>query len=88
MDKPTLLLGLAIFLASAPNPDSEAVAELTANFIVPARTHVLEAARQPDEPRSLDTLTLASREGARALALEDSRDAAPAADSQRRGDPT
>jgi hypothetical protein len=53
MDKPTMLLGLAFFLASAPNPDSQAVAEITANFIVPERSHVLEASETTASPQEL-----------------------------------
>lgn len=41
--KPTLLLALAIFLASAPNPDSKAIMEMTANFIVPKSERALQA---------------------------------------------
>jgi len=42
--KPTLLLALAFFMISAPNPDAEAIAEMTAGFIVPDNQHVLQAA--------------------------------------------
>lgn len=52
MDKPTLILALAFFFASAPNPDAEAIAEITANFIVPSNEFNLQAAElvgRPDE---------------------------------------
>ena len=42
--KPTVLLAMAIFLVSAPDPDSRAIAEMTANFIVPSDAHALQAA--------------------------------------------
>ncbi len=45
--KPTLLLALAFFMASAPNPDAEAVAEMTAGFIVPDNPHALHADELP-----------------------------------------
>ena len=45
--KPTLLLALAFFMASAPNPDSEAIAEMTAGFIVPASETALQADMLP-----------------------------------------
>lgn len=47
MDKPTIILAIAIFMASAPNPDAEAIAEMTANFIVAKNTHALQASDQP-----------------------------------------
>ena len=48
--KPTLLLALAFFMASAPNPDAEAIAEMTAGFIVPENQHALQAAELPLRP--------------------------------------
>ncbi len=48
--KPTLLLALAIFLASAPNPDSKAIMEMTANFIVPKSERALQASELAAEP--------------------------------------
>jgi len=45
--KPTLLLALAFFMVSAPNPDSDVIAEMTANFIVPQHAHPLQAAEAP-----------------------------------------
>jgi hypothetical protein len=45
--KPTLLLALAFFMASAPNPDADAVAEMTAGFIVPNNPHALHADELP-----------------------------------------
>ena len=48
--KPTLLLALAFFMASAPNPDAEAIAEMTAGFIVPENQHALHAAELPLRP--------------------------------------
>lgn len=41
--KPTLLLALAIFMVSAPNPDAEAIAEITGGFIVPEHAFPLNA---------------------------------------------
>lgn len=58
MDKPTLILALAIFMASAPNPDSEAIAEMTANFVVPSKEFNLQAAELP--ARQEEVLTSAS----------------------------
>jgi hypothetical protein len=72
MDKPTLLLGLAFFLASAPNPDSKAVAEMTANFIVPQHSYSLEAAETTNEPETV--LSAAIREEAAANAAVDRND--------------
>jgi hypothetical protein len=69
MDKPTLLLGLAFFLASAPNPDSKAVAEMTANFIVPQHSYSLEAAETTIEPETV--LSAAIREEAAESAAVD-----------------
>lgn len=46
--KPTVLLAMALFLVSAPDPDSRAVAEMTANFIVPADEFALQAAELGD----------------------------------------
>lgn len=48
--KPTLLLALAIFMVSAPNPDADAIAEMTAGFIVPENQHALHAAETPRRP--------------------------------------
>ena len=54
MDKPTLILALAFFFASAPNPDAAAIAEITANFIVPSNEFNLHASelagRQEEAP--------------------------------------
>ena len=46
--KPILLLAMALFLLSAPDPDSNAVAEMTANFIVPSNERALQAAEFSD----------------------------------------
>lgn len=54
MDKPTIILAIAIFMASAPNPDADAVAEMTANFIVPASEYNLQAAELPARQESLE----------------------------------
>lgn len=48
--KPTLLLALAFFMAGAPNPDADAIAEMTAGFIVPKNQHALQAADLPERP--------------------------------------
>ena len=49
--KPTLLLALAFFMVSAPNPDAEAIAEITGGFIVPEHAFLLSAdeLRGPEE---------------------------------------
>ena len=52
MDKPTIILAIAIFMASAPNPDAEAIAEMTANFIVPASEYNLQASELPARPET------------------------------------
>lgn len=46
--KPTLLLALFLFLISAPQPDSQTVAEMTQNFVVPSKEHQLRAADSVD----------------------------------------
>lgn len=48
--KPVLVLAVAFFMASAPNPDAQAVAEMTANFIVPANEVALQASELPLRP--------------------------------------
>jgi hypothetical protein len=48
--KPTLLLALAFFMATAPNPDSAVIAEMTANFIVPKHEYPLQAAELANRP--------------------------------------
>jgi Skp family chaperone for outer membrane proteins len=52
--KPTLLLALAIFMVSAPNPDAEAIAEITGGFIVPEHAFPLSAdeLRRPEEAQA------------------------------------
>lgn len=42
--KSTLLLATALFLISAPQPDSRTIAEMTGNFIVPTDERALLAA--------------------------------------------
>lgn len=56
--KPTLLLALAIFMLSAPNPDAEAIAEITGGFIVPERAFPLSADEltRPEDSQA-ETLT-------------------------------
>jgi hypothetical protein len=56
--KPTLLLATALFLASAPEPDSRTVAEMTANFIVPRDERALQAAEGQPEPKTLAEMPL------------------------------
>lgn len=51
--KPTLLLALAFFMATAPNPDSKVIAEMTANFIVPKHDYPLQASELPIRPEEL-----------------------------------
>ena len=41
--KSTVVLTIALFLASAPSPDSKAVSEFSAGFLSPAGQHVLMA---------------------------------------------
>lgn len=41
--KSTLLLATALFLISAPEPDSNTIAEMTANFLVPQDERALLA---------------------------------------------
>jgi len=53
--KPILLLAMALFLVSAPDPDSRAIAEMTANFIVPSSERALQAA-ELSERRDLSSL--------------------------------
>ena len=52
--KPTLLLALAFFMVSAPNPDAEAIAEITGGFIVPEHAYTLSAdeLRRPEETQT------------------------------------
>lgn len=48
--KSIFLLSTALFLISAPQPDSATVAEMTANFIVPRDAHSLQAADGKAKP--------------------------------------
>lgn len=48
--KPTLLLATALFLISAPQPDSRTIAELTHNFIVPVDERALQASEAGPSP--------------------------------------
>ena len=41
--KPTILLAVALFLISAPEPDASDIAEMTSNFIVPRESSSLMA---------------------------------------------
>jgi hypothetical protein len=52
--KSTILLTTALFLASAPSPDSKAVSEFSAGFLSPASDHGLMAAgpTQANQPFS------------------------------------
>ncbi len=56
--KPTLLLALAFFMVSAPNPDADAIAEMTAGFIVPDKQHALQAAETSLRPEEEAAATL------------------------------
>jgi hypothetical protein len=47
--KPTLILTTLLFLIAAPEPDSQDIAEMTANFIVPANHSVLLASTEPTD---------------------------------------
>jgi hypothetical protein len=60
--KSTILLTTALFLASAPSPDSKAISELSAGFLSPASDQGLMAAgltqvNQPISGSSLKQLT-------------------------------
>ncbi len=48
--KPTLIMATALFLLSAPPPDARDIAEMTANFIVPASVHGSLTADQSPMP--------------------------------------
>lgn len=48
--KPTILLATALFLISAPEPDSATIAEMTANFIIPASERALLASDLESHP--------------------------------------
>lgn len=52
--KSVVLLTIALFLISAPAPDSRDVAEMTANFIVPAQEPGLQASQQRADPPKSD----------------------------------
>ncbi len=58
--KPTLLLAMAFFMASAPNPDSAVIAEMTANFIVPKNEYPLQAAELTTRPEEATVSELAT----------------------------
>ena len=45
--KSTLLVALTLFLVSAPAPDSNDIAEMTSNFIVPQSSPGLQAGEEP-----------------------------------------
>lgn len=53
--KSVVLLTIALFLISAPAPDSEDVAEMTANFIVPTQEPGLQASQQRADPPISDS---------------------------------
>jgi hypothetical protein len=51
--KTTLLLATALFLVSAPSPDSETISEISAGFLAPSNDRGLMAAElAPDVPGS------------------------------------
>lgn len=50
MLKPTLLLATAIFLITAPAPDADDIAEMTAGFVVPD-AHASLLADESIEPK-------------------------------------
>lgn len=54
--KSTILLTTAIFLASAPAPDSKTIAELSADFLSPADEKGLMAA-EPETDKPANTVT-------------------------------
>jgi hypothetical protein len=45
--KAIILLAVALFLATAPEPDSEAISDMTAHFIVLDQPAHLQAAEEP-----------------------------------------
>ena len=45
--KSTILLAIALFLISAPEPDASDIAEMTSNFIVPRESSNLMATNMP-----------------------------------------
>jgi hypothetical protein len=45
--KPTIILTTALFLASAPSPDSKTITEISAGFLSVADTHGLMASETP-----------------------------------------
>jgi hypothetical protein len=47
MLKPTLILTTLIFLLVAPEPDSQVIAEMTANFLIPDNHSGLMASAEP-----------------------------------------
>lgn len=52
--KPTLILTTLLFLIAAPEPDSQIIADMTANFIVPDNHAVLLASTNPADNREED----------------------------------
>lgn len=48
--KPTLILATLLFLLVAPTPDSQDIAEMTANFLVPDNHAGLQASEEPVKP--------------------------------------
>jgi len=52
--KSTILLATTLFLISAPAPDSNDIAEMTSNFIVPENVPGLMAAEQAPVRNSLE----------------------------------
>ena len=51
--KSVVLLTIALFLISAPAPDSNDIAEMTANFIVPEQEPGLQASQQTESRETL-----------------------------------
>lgn len=49
--KAIILLAIAIFLAAAPEPDSEVIAELSAHFFVIDSAESLQASEAPSEEK-------------------------------------
>jgi len=48
--KPTLILATLLFLLVAPTPDSQDIAEMTANFLVPNNHSGLQASEELVKP--------------------------------------
>jgi len=67
--KSTVLLTIAIFLASAPAPDSESIAELSGGFLFAPDTKALQAAEtEPGKTPAAEERNVPEKAGAAAAA--------------------